>query len=52
MKRDKDFEAVMEAAPVGLCYTRGASGDRVVGNRALRSQFEYIARHGNFGLVE
>lgn len=39
------LEAVMEAAPVGLCYTRGVSGDRVVGNGALRSQFEYIARH-------
>jgi PAS domain S-box-containing protein len=37
------LEAVIDAAPVGLCYTSGANCDRLIGNRTLLSQFEFPA---------
>ncbi|WP_428383470.1 PAS domain S-box protein [Methylocystis sp.] len=35
------LEAIMDAAPVGLCYTSDLSCAHVVGNKALLAQFEF-----------
>ena len=36
------LEAVMNAAPIGLCYTDGPNCDHVIGNNALLAQFEWL----------